>query len=165
MLLSPVASRYGMEYVIALTNFAVDQDREDPLVNILPHLIISHLATTVLGTSTGEYLMAADLAVCSSLRCDYGAMVPLMNINPNLHWIAARKPGYSIPTLGKFSMLERKQHWGTNIVHAPTPHVQDDLKTHAAMSLQTCSANQQGLYRRINSQHGAIDKLNTQKLP
>ena len=33
-----------MEYVIALTDLTVDQNREDPLVSILPRL--SHLATT-----------------------------------------------------------------------------------------------------------------------
>ena len=33
-----------MEYVIALTDFTFDQNRQDPLVNILPRL--SHLAIT-----------------------------------------------------------------------------------------------------------------------
>lgn len=47
MRLSPVASRYGMKYVIAIT-FTVDQDREDPLANIVLSyltLVIYHLAT------------------------------------------------------------------------------------------------------------------------
>lgn len=29
-----------MEYVIALTDFTVDQDREDPLANLLPYLTL-----------------------------------------------------------------------------------------------------------------------------
>jgi len=39
----------------------------------------------------------AQLTVC----CDYEAMVPLMDIIPNLYWMAAEEQGYATNALGK----------------------------------------------------------------